>query len=80
MIYESSTPTLTPEEAVKLGLKRPICGQKIVEPIMRAFMDSADIKDYGGRSYFLTMLQIVYNAGHIEGIRAEREKRAKNIA
>lgn len=80
MIYEINAPTLTPDESVELGLKRPICGHKIVEPILDAFMDSADFKVYGFKSFFLTLLQIVYNAGRIEGIRAERKKKAKDIA
>lgn len=71
------TVTLTPEEALRLGLMRPIAEQEIMKPIGKAFMDYAETQNFGSTSFILTLLQVVYNAGRIEGIRAERNRTRK---
>lgn len=68
------TVTLTPDEAIRLGLMRPIAEQDVLKPIGRAFMRYADTQNFGFSSLILTLLQVVYNAGRIEGIRAERNR------
>lgn len=69
--------TLTPEEALRLGLMRPVAEQEIMKPIGKAFMEYAGTQNFGSTSFVLTMLQVVYNAGRIEGIRAERNRTRK---
>lgn len=69
--------TLTPEEALRLGLMRPVAEQEIMKPIGKAFMDYAETQNFGSTSFILTLLQVVYNAGRIEGIRAERNRTRK---
>lgn len=71
------TVTLTPEEALRLGLMRPVAEQEIMKPIGKAFMDYAETQNFGSTSFILTLLQVVYNAGRIEGIRAERNRTRK---
>ena len=68
------TVTLTPDEAIRLGLMRPIAEQDVLKPIGRAFMQYAATMPLGSSSFILTLLQVVYNAGRIEGIRAERNR------
>lgn len=68
------TVTLTPDEAIKLGLMRPIAEQDILKPIGRAFMHYANTQNFGFSSLILTLLQVVYTAGRVEGIRAERNR------
>lgn len=70
--------TLTPEEALRFGLMRPIAEQEILKPIGKAFMDYAETQNFGPASFILTMLQVAYNAGRIEGIRAERKRKTYN--
>lgn len=71
------TVTLTPEEALRLGLMRPVAEQEIMKPIGKAFMEYAETQNLGPTSFILTLLQVVYNAGRIEGIRAERNRTQK---
>lgn len=71
------TVTLTPEEALRLGLMRPVAEQEIMKPIGKAFMEYAETQNLGPTSFILTLLQVVYNAGRIEGIRAERNRTRK---
>lgn len=71
------TVTLTPTEALRLGLMRPVAEQEIMKPIGKAFMDYAETQNFGSTSFILTLLQVVYNAGRIEGIRAERNRTRK---
>lgn len=68
------TPTLTPDDAVKLGLMRPISDQDIVAPILQAFIKDAT-PNFGFYSFVMTLLQVVYHAGFVEGVRYERRKR-----
>ena len=72
---QNITVTLTPDEAIRLGLMRPIAEQEILKPIGAAFMQYAAAMLFGSSSFILTLLQVVYNAGRIEGIRAERNRR-----
>lgn len=72
---QNITVTLTPDEAIRLGLMRPIAEQAILKPIGAAFMQYAASMPLGSSSFILTLLQVVYNAGRIEGIRAERNHR-----
>lgn len=69
------TVTLTPEEAIRLGLMHPIAEQEILKPIGAAFMQYAATMPLGSSSFILTLLQVVYNAGRVEGIRSERNRR-----
>lgn len=71
------TVTLTPEEALRLGLMRPVAEQEIMKPIGKAFMDYAETQNFGSTSFILTLLQVAYNAGRIEGIRSERNRTRK---
>lgn len=71
---QNITVTLTPDEAIRLGLMRPIAEQEILKPIGRAFMHYADTQNFGFSSLILTLLQVVYTAGRVEGIRAERNR------
>lgn len=68
------TVTLTPDEAIRLGLMRPVAEQDVLKPIGRAFMHYADTQNFGFSSLIMTLLQVVYNAGRIEGIRSERNR------
>lgn len=69
------TVTLTPEEAIRLGLMHPIAEQEILKPIGAAFIQYAATMPLGSSSFILTLLQVVYNAGRVEGIRSERSRR-----
>ena len=71
---QNITVTLTPDEAIRLGLMRPIAEQDVLKPIGRAFMHYADTQNFGFSSLILTLLQVVYTAGRVEGIRAERNR------
>lgn len=68
------TVTLTPDEAIRLSLMRPITEQEILKPIGAAFMQYAASMPLGSSSFILTLLQVVYTAGRVEGIRAERNR------
>lgn len=70
-------PTLSPEEAIRLGVMRPISEQNNLEPIVRAYMRYAKTTNFGPATFILTLLQIVYNAGMIDGIRAERSRKSR---
>lgn len=68
-------PTLSPEEAIRLGVMRPISEQDNLEPIVREYMKYAETTYFGPATFILTLLQIAYNAGRIEGIRVERSRK-----
>lgn len=74
MNYKEYEPTLTPDEAVKLGLMRPISDCDLVEKILQAYLKNIT-PYYGSYFLFLGLLQVIYRAGFIEGIRSERRKR-----
>lgn len=76
--------TLTPQEAVRLGNLRTIADWRIVEKINNYFYFKnkryyVECPEY----YTEKLLATVWNAGRIEGIRAERQRRnqtAQNYA
>lgn len=68
--------TLTPQEAVTLGNLRTVADFCIVEKIHNCFY--SEHKRYYSESpeyYTAKLLATVWNAGRIEGIRAERRRR-----
>lgn len=70
-------PTLSPEEAIRLGVMRPISEQDNLEPIVKEYIKYAKTTNFGPATFILTLLQIAYNSGRIEGIRAERIRKSK---
>lgn len=71
--------TLTPEEALRLGLMQPVAEHEIIKPIGKAFMEYAETQNFGSTSFILTLLQVIYNTGRIEGIRAERNRTRRTL-
>lgn len=68
--------TLTPQEAVKLGRLRTIDDEKITDAICQAFYEEKKRFYVNDFQYFMSaLLATVWNAGRIEGIRAERKRR-----
>lgn len=68
--------TLTPQEVVRLGNLRTVADFHIVEQINSYFYSKH--KRYYVESpeyYTMKLLATVWNAGRIEGIRAERRRR-----
>lgn len=73
-------PTLSPKEAVRLGVKRPVDDLNTVKSIYdehkTLFGDC--VKEDCIFTFFVA-LSTCYNAGRVEGIRQERAKRRKRI-
>lgn len=69
-------PTLTPDEAVRLANLRPISDFYITAAIYSAFYDKHKYFAESDSNFFtVALLATCWNAGRIEGIRAERAKR-----
>lgn len=77
----TTTPTLNPEEAVRLGRLRTISDLRIVEKLYEAY-DKVhhEIKFTSPIWYTQCLLATCWNAGRIEGIRMERERRKQTAS
>lgn len=71
-----TSPTLCPQEAVRLGKLRTINDILIVEDIYEAY-DRENLKkrDTDPLWYSFCLLAACWNAGRIEGVRMERARR-----
>lgn len=68
--------TLTPQEAVRLGKFRTIADLHIIDPIQNEFYNQNKEMYKNDRIPFYSfLLMTIWNAGKIEGIRAERRRR-----
>lgn len=68
--------TLTPQEAVRLDNFRTIADLHIIKPIQDEFYRQNKKYYHTDHIFFCSaLLMTIWNAGRIEGIRAERKRR-----
>lgn len=71
-----TSPTLCPQEAVRLGKLRTINDILIVEDIYEAYdSQKAEYRNTDPLWYTFCLLATCWNAGRIEGVRMERARR-----
>lgn len=71
-----TTPTLCPQEAVRLGKMRTVNDIHIAEEIYEAYdIKNHQIRDTEPYWYTFCLLAACWNAGRIEGVRMERARR-----
>lgn len=73
-------PSLSPQDAVRLGKLRTISDIIIVQDIYEAYDTSNCETRYRDPYWFtVSLLATCFNAGRIEGVRMERKRRNKSL-